>query len=152
MGDDAQNSTSDLYSNIWNAIEVEKIFASKGIKMTPPSKDGSNFEKFETWDSVTFLKCNYVEDEDFPNHYHACMNLSNPVGELTNWVREGLSSEDALLSNCNDALRFYAAYGEDMFNEFKHKIDPLLLDAGLPPTELEYEECYEDWLKDHELY
>lgn len=112
-GDDNQGCTKAEWFNFKN---IQRAFASVGIKYTPPTKDDSDYN-FVTIDEIDFLKRSYKYDSDL-DAVVAPLTHESINRMLTTWVAsDTISPEAQAVDVMSSAIREYFFYGKDTFEE-----------------------------------
>jgi len=78
-------------------------------------------------DDLTFLKCSF-KPSPFDSNILAAIDVET-IYQLCNWVRD--ESEEQLLSNVDDALRFAFRHGEEFYTDFSQKVISALQKIGI---------------------
>lgn len=144
MGDDDINSVSDEIRDIYTPSERQKIWVHMEYEYTDATKSGEM--KYKSIKEVSFLKCEFKTTE-YPDFVKMGIDQTYVIQELTNWIRIGQDSMDALISNLEDSLRFAHAYGEDTFEHYKQQFNNALNEKQVPLLTINYDELESEWLR-----
>jgi hypothetical protein len=131
VGDDAGGTTSDAAAEVYNDINIARVRTYYGINTTPPGKEKGMEQPFVSVEEFNFLKCNFVEDENFSNMWRMKMQ-PYVIQELTNWVTKFGDPMELFYSNMDDALRFSFAHGKEFYEKFRTDVNRVLDMYGQP--------------------
>jgi hypothetical protein len=99
-------------------LNIQRVFASVGIKFTPPSKDETDYEFMDIWE-VDFLKRTYRYDKDL-NAIVAPLSLESLQKMQTMWVAsDSISPESQALNVIAAAIREYFLHGREKFEHMR---------------------------------
>jgi hypothetical protein len=147
FGDDNIQSAPDHILSYWNRVTVAEYLARYGIKYTDASKS-LNMTRFDSIDSLTFLKRKFYPHKEFPDRILAPID-PNTIFELVNWVTVSLDPGYQLRLNVTDALRFSYHYGRKFYSTLRAELTHCLAkvdEATILPDYDHYEaEWFQQW-------
>jgi ABC-type multidrug transport system fused ATPase/permease subunit len=131
----------------WDWFSVDKLRnALKDLyNMTYTNFDKSEMKvgQTHTMEEVTFLKRFFL-----PNGPYVFAPLEKKVlRNMTQWIRKSpdLDADTMTRDNCEVMLREYFHWGKQEFDHVKSLLNNALMDAGIPPIELNWNMLYCDY-------
>lgn len=124
----------------YNMVSISQAMTMVGMTYTDSRKETSS-RPFVPFSEVTFLKRSFrkVGADVF-----APLEESS-ILEMINWVRNTVPTNEATRINCENGVREYFHYGEDVFESKKTLINTELSKLGLKPITLEYSKLYSEF-------
>lgn len=143
-GDDNGSAVCPSALHIYNHNTVSAVFAEHGIEYTGADKS-QNPPPYKPIEEMTFLKRGFKPHPNYPKFIQAPIELDT-IHEKINWIRKGPDNIQALIDNCNDALREAYHVSCEYFTSLRGSINVALKKHRLPQISVEYADLDEHWL------
>lgn len=141
-GDDVIMCVSDSQIDKVNMLTMKAWFGEHLINITPTSKDGDIDKPYISLLEAEFLK------RSFALHPHSQNNMvnylapirDNVITDCAQWCWKSSNHTAATVENADQALRLAYGKGPDYFNTLKIKLNSALIDIGVTPMTLTWQE------------